>query len=111
LDPITDIFSTMHVSAFGLHRLEATAPWGAIRENLTEENITPSNKKTLSTDLAHFAMITRGNCWLSVQGNSEPIPLTGGDRFLLSPRNFDCHARQPANTRKMEFPRDRGEGL
>ena len=28
LDPITDIFRTMHVTAFGLRRLEATAPWG-----------------------------------------------------------------------------------
>ena len=28
LDPITDIFRTMRVTAFGLHRLEATAPWG-----------------------------------------------------------------------------------
>jgi hypothetical protein len=27
LDPITDIFRTMQVTAFGQHRLEATAPW------------------------------------------------------------------------------------
>jgi len=84
LDPITDIFRTMHVTAFGLHRLEATAPWGAIREKETEENVTPSDNKTLSTDLAHFAMIARGNCWLNVQENPEPIHLTGGDCFLLS---------------------------
>ena len=84
MDPITDIFKTMHVTAFGLHRLEATAPWGAIREKETEENVTPSDNKTLPTDLAHFALITRGNCWLSVEGIREPIPLTGGDCFLLS---------------------------
>jgi AraC-like DNA-binding protein len=84
LDPITDIFRTMHVTAFGLHRLEATAPWGVKQENQAEERVTPSGIKTPSTDLAHFAMVSRGNCWLSVEGISEPIPLTGGDCFLLA---------------------------
>ncbi len=84
LDPITDIFRTMHVNAFGLHRLEATAPWGVRQENQTEETVTLSGKKT-TIDAAHFAMLSRGNCWLSVEGISEPIPLTGGDCFLLAP--------------------------
>ena len=70
LDPITDIFRTMHVSAFGLHRLEATAPWGKKQENQTEEKVTPSDKKMSPTDLAHFAMLSRGNCWLSVGRDS-----------------------------------------
>jgi AraC-like DNA-binding protein len=84
LDPITDIFRTMHVTAFGLHRLEATAPWGVEQENQTEEEVTRSDKNMSPTDLAHFAMLSRGNCWLSVEGISEPIPLTGGDCFLLA---------------------------
>jgi len=84
LDPITDIFTTMHVTAFGQHRLEATAPWGLIQENQTEEKVTPSGKNKSPTDLAHFAMLSRGNCWLSVEGIPEPIPLTGGDCFLLA---------------------------
>jgi hypothetical protein len=84
LDSITDIFRTMHVTAFGLHRLEATAPWGIKQENQTEEKVTPSGKKMSPTDLAHFAMLSRGNCWLSVEGIPEPIPLTGGDCFLLA---------------------------
>src|ERR1700740_2264151 len=84
LDPITDIFRTMHVTAFGLHRLEATAPWGVKQENQTEEKVTPSGKKMPPRDLAHFAMLSRGNCWLSVEGIPEPIPLTGGDCFLLA---------------------------
>ncbi len=29
-------------------------------------------------------MLSRGNCWLSVEGIPEPIPLTGGDCFLLA---------------------------
>jgi AraC-like DNA-binding protein len=84
LDPITDIFKTMHVTAFGLHRLEATAPWGVKQENEAEVQVTPSGKKMRPADLAHFAMLSRGNCWLSVEGIEEPIPLTGGDCFLLA---------------------------
>jgi len=83
LDPITDIFRTMHVTAFGQHRLEATAPWGLTQEGQTEERVTPSDKMT-SPDLTHFAMLSRGNCWLSVEGVPEPIPLTGGDCILLA---------------------------
>src|SRR6185437_12827129 len=85
LDPITDIFRTMHVTAFGQHRLEATAPWGLMQENQAEEKVRPSGKNNSPADLAHFAMLSRGNCWLSVEGIAEPIPLTGGDCFLLAP--------------------------
>ena len=84
MDPITDIFRTMHVTAFGQHRLEASAPWGLIQEGRAEEKATPSGKKISPTDLAHFAMLSRGNCWLSVEGIPEPIPLTGGDCILLA---------------------------
>jgi hypothetical protein len=74
----------MHVTAFGLHRLEATAPWGVEQENQAKEKVALSGKKLLPTDLAHFAMLSRGNCWLSVEGIPEQIPLTGGDCFLLA---------------------------
>jgi AraC-like DNA-binding protein len=74
----------MHVTAFGQHRLEATAPWALIEEKQTEEKVPPSGKKISPTDLAHFAMLSRGNCWLSVEGVPEPIPLTGGDCILLA---------------------------
>jgi len=84
LDPITDIFRTLHVTAFGQHRLEATAPWGLIQEGQTREEITSSEKKTSTTDLSHFAMLSRGNCWLSVEGIQEPIPLAGGDCFFMA---------------------------
>jgi AraC-like DNA-binding protein len=84
LDPITDIFRTLHVTAFGQHRLEATAPWGLIQENQAEEKVRSAGKNAAPTDLAHFAMLSRGNCSLSVEGIREPIPLTGGDCFLLA---------------------------
>jgi AraC-like DNA-binding protein len=84
LDPITDIFRTLHITAFGQHRLEATAPWGLIQERQSEEKATPAGRNQPPTDLAHFAMLSRGNCWLSVEGIPEPIPLAGGDCFLLA---------------------------
>ena len=84
MDPIADIFRTLHVTAFGQHRLEATAPWGLRDEAQNEEKVTPSGKRISPTDLAHFAMLSRGNCWLSVEGVPKPIPLTGGDCILLA---------------------------
>jgi AraC-like DNA-binding protein len=36
--------------------------------------------------LAYFSMISRGNCWLTVEGAPDPFPLTGGDCFLTGPR-------------------------
>jgi AraC-like DNA-binding protein len=54
-----------------------------MQEKESEEKVTPSGKKNSPTDLAHFAMLSRGNCWLSVGGIPDPIPLTGGDCFLL----------------------------
>ncbi|MCU1294859.1 MAG: AraC family transcriptional regulator, partial [Bryobacterales bacterium] len=36
-------------------------------------------------EFAHFGMLLRGNCWLSVEGIPEALPLAGGDCFLLAP--------------------------
>jgi AraC-like DNA-binding protein len=86
MDPITDIFSTMQIRAVVHARLEATSPWGLVhapaeaKENVKHLPVSPS-------ELAFFGMIARGNCWLSVDGIPDPIPLTGGDCFLLSPEN------------------------
>jgi AraC-like DNA-binding protein len=103
LDPITDIFRTMHVTAFGQHRLEATAPWGLIGGKESEEKVTPSDKKVSPTDLAHFAMLSRGNCWLSVEGIPEPIPLTGGDCFLLARDTSIVMRDSPRTRRRLTF--------
>jgi AraC-like DNA-binding protein len=97
----------MHVTAFGLHRLEATAPWGIRQEEQTEEKVTPSDKKMPPTDLAHFAMLSRGNCWLSVEGIPEPIPLTGGDCFLLA-RGTSIVLRDSPRTRPSSSFREIG---
>jgi AraC-like DNA-binding protein len=55
-------------------------------------------------DLAHFAMLSRGNCWLSIEGIPDPIPLTGGDCFLLA-RDTSIVMRDSPRTRtRSTFP-------
>src|SRR6266568_9066899 len=41
LDPLTDLFNTMHVASVVQARLEATAPWGLIREAEDAEEAAP----------------------------------------------------------------------
>ena len=89
MDPITDLFNTMHVASVVHARLEATAPWGLMREAEDTKEAVPHSSalKHSPSQLAHFGMVSRGNCWLSVKGILDPLPLTGGDCFLLAPAN------------------------
>jgi hypothetical protein len=41
MDPITDVFKTMHVASVVHARLEATAPWGLTREGEAGEQQAP----------------------------------------------------------------------
>jgi hypothetical protein len=77
----------MHMTVVLHSRLEITAPWGLMREaRVAERKPTLSaGGETSPCELAQFGMISRGNCWLSVEGISGPIPLTGGGCFLLAP--------------------------
>src|ERR1700730_2032471 len=87
MDPISDFFKTMHVASVVHARLEVTAPWGLMREAKDGNDAvlhSPAAENSPS-QLAHFGMVSRGNCWLSVDGISDPLPLTGGDCFLLAP--------------------------
>ena len=85
MDPITDIFQTLHITAVVHSRLEATAPWGLTRAASEPEKTDSTGHRIAPSELAHFGMVSRGNCWLSVEGIAEPMPLTGGDCFLLAP--------------------------
>src|SRR6202790_5344581 len=87
MDPIEDGFKTMHVASVVHARLEATAPWGLLREAEVGKEAIPRSAacENSPSQLAHFGMVSRGNCWLSVEGISDPLPLTGGDCFLLAP--------------------------
>jgi AraC-like DNA-binding protein len=87
MDPISDVFKTMHVASVVHSRLEATAPWGLVRaaEDGNDASAHSATAENSPSQLAHFGMVSRGNCWLSVGGMPDPLPLTGGDCFLLAP--------------------------
>jgi AraC-like DNA-binding protein len=80
LDPITDVFETLQVANVVHGRLDATAPWGLRRDGSAGDGSASS-----PFQFAHFGMISRGSCWLSVEGIPEAMPLAGGDCFLLAP--------------------------
>jgi AraC-like DNA-binding protein len=103
LDPISDVFRTLHVTAFGQHRLEATAPWGLKGGGAQGEDAPNAGQRTSPTDLAHFAMLSRGNCWLNVEGIADPIPLTGGDFMLLDSDTSIVMRDSPRTSPKSTF--------
>jgi AraC-like DNA-binding protein len=104
VDPITDIFKTMHVAAVVHSRLEATAPWGLMRSasELEGKTVNSEGTKISPLQLAHFGMVSRGNCWLAVEGIQDPMPLTGGDCFLLAP-GISYSLRDNTHTRTKSF--------
>jgi len=66
-----------------------------MREAHVEEKTMSSGKRISPTELAHFGMVSRGNCWLTVEAIADPIPLTGGDCFLIAPRTSFILRDQP----------------
>jgi AraC-like DNA-binding protein len=68
VDPITDIFTAMRVESVLYGRIELTAPWGLRFEK---------------GEYACFGTVARGNAWLTVAGQAQPVALTGGDCFCL----------------------------
>jgi AraC-like DNA-binding protein len=69
VDPLSEIFVGMRVQDAVYARLNLTAPFGLRLE---------------AYDHAHLGVVARGNCWLSVDSIPEPLPLTGGDCWLLA---------------------------
>ena len=67
MDPIADVFTALQVENVLYGRLDAAAPWGI----------------QFPSGHASFGMLVRGHCWLAVEGVEEPVPLAGGDCFLL----------------------------
>ncbi len=68
-DVLTDILETLRLQNMIHGRLELTAPWGARLE---------------ASRFPFFYAVFRGNCWLEVQGLSEPLQLGAGDYLLLT---------------------------
>jgi hypothetical protein len=111
MDPITDLFLTTQVASVVHARLEATAPWGLKREvHAAEGAANHSAQPEISPlQVAHFGMVTRGHCWLTIEGIPDAMPLDGGDCFLLAPGS-SYTLRDNPRTRARSFcevaPRD-----
>ena len=102
MDPITDLFQSMQIVSVVHSRLEATAPWGLKRAADAETGDAMHSAAGSPLQFAHFGMLTRGNCWLSVEGMPEAIPLAGGDCFLLAPGSAYT-LRDAPRTRPISF--------
>ncbi len=94
MDPITDLFQTMQIVGVVHARLEATAPWGLKREAEVSEGISKDEHSAEAAisplHFAHFGMLSRGSCWLSVEGIPDPIPLPEEIASCLRP---EAHTR------------------
>lgn len=93
MDVLTDVLQSFRLKSQVYGRLELTAPWG------------------FRLDVSHarhpvLFVVSRGTCWLEVDGLAGPIPLAGGD-FVLLPRGTACtlrdHTRTPAVTMEQMF--------
>ena len=111
MDAVTDVIQSMQIVSAVQARLEATAPWGLKRDAIEEAEGTQSAASS-PPPFAHFGMLTRGNCWLSVEGMPDAMPLAGGDCFLLSPGS-SYTLRDNPQTRAQSFcsvvPKDGSE--
>jgi AraC-like DNA-binding protein len=87
VDPLSEIFVGMRVQDAIYARLNLTAPFGLRLEGYEH---------------AHLGVVARGNCWLSVDSIAEPIPLTGGDCWLLA-RGHAHTLRDGPNTRTRPY--------
>ncbi len=72
MDVLTDVLDSVRMRSNVFGRMELTAPWG-IRFDFGER--------------AHpsFYVVSRGSCWLELDGIADPIPLAAGD-FVLLPK-------------------------
>jgi len=88
MDPLTDIFRIMQVHASVQYRIEATAPWALARSTTVTSSVHRARLEAKGISLpesASFAMISLGNCWLTVDGVADAIFLAGGDFVLIAP--------------------------
>ncbi|WP_224371266.1 AraC family transcriptional regulator [Hyalangium versicolor] len=86
MDPFSDVFTEMRVRNALYCRMEATAPWGV---------------KFAGSPHAKFGLVTRGSCWLEVAGEPNPIPLRGGDCYVVA-ANIGIAVRDSLRTRAVD---------
>lgn len=85
MDVLTDVLQSFRLKSQVYGRLELTAPWG------------------FRLDVSHdphpvLFVVSRGTCWLEVDGQGSPIPLAGGD-FVLLPRGTPATLRDQPKSR------------
>jgi len=84
MDVLTDVLESIHVRSLIVGRLEFTAPWGL----------------RMTRGRPGFYVVTRGTCWLEVEGLDAPIQLGGGDLVVL-PRGQAHVIRDSRRTRAL----------
>jgi AraC-like DNA-binding protein len=75
MDVLTDVLNTIHLQSAVHFCTELTTPWGI---GVPAQN-----------DRAIFYVMTRGSCYLEVDGLKPPVSLAGGDLVMLS--HGDAH--------------------
>src|SRR5687768_15673356 len=83
MDVLTDVMQTVRVRSNLYGRAEFTAPWGI--------------RVTHGPGRAGFFVISRGSCWLEVDGIENPVPLAGGD-FIFLPQGGTYNLRDAMNS-------------
>ena len=68
MDALTNILSSLKMEGGVSYRCEFSAPWGM---------------KIGQTQVAEFHIIVRGNCWLKMAEEAEPIHLQSGDLLVF----------------------------
>jgi AraC-like DNA-binding protein len=86
VDPFSEVFTAVQIRSALYCRMEANAPWGA--------SFTGSPQ-------AKFGMVVRGSCWLEVASEPKPIPLRGGDCYIVAP-NIAITMRDSLRTRPVD---------
>ena len=89
MDVLADVLQSVRLRSQVYGRMELTAPWGM--------------RLDLGND-AHpvFYVISRGTCWLDVEGVDESVPLAGGD-FVFLPRGGPLSLRDHPSTPVRDF--------
>ncbi len=75
MDVLTDVLNTVHLQSAVRFCTELTTPWGI--------------RVPAQNDRAIFYVMTRGSCYLEVDGHKPPVSLAGGDLVMLS--HGDAH--------------------
>jgi AraC-like DNA-binding protein len=70
MDVLTDVLNTVHLQSAVHFCTALTTPWGI--------------RVPAQNDRAIFYVMTRGSCYLEIEGHKPPVSLAGGDLVMLS---------------------------